>query len=114
MNCKECLVSVVAIMLVIAFVDAVCGPEVTPWLAYAAPVALASRYCSFGLGAMYSVLAGLLLCVAARHSGHPFSSDAYFLLAVGWQTLALILVAWLVSLLATTQLALRKLLAERR
>ena len=114
MDCKECLVSVVMLMLLICGVDVSCGPEVSPWIAYVIPIALASRYCGFAVGAMYAVLAGLLLCVAARHSGHPFSADGYFFIAAAWQALALLLIAWLVSRLATLQLTVRRVILDRR
>ncbi len=48
-------------------VDASLGPEVSPWM------------------------------VAARHSGHPYSTDGYFLLTVAWQTAALLVTAWLTA-----------------
>ena len=113
-ECKECLVSVILLMLLVVAADLYSGREVSLWIAYVLPVALASRYCSFRIGAMYAVLAGLLICVAARHTGHPFSSNTYFFLAVAWQTLTLLLVGWLVSRLAVAQLALRKASAARR
>jgi hypothetical protein len=68
MRCKECLSGVVAIMIVLLLVDLSCGPEISPWVAYAVPVALASRYSSFSMGAAYSVIGALLLLVAARLS----------------------------------------------
>ena len=114
MKCAECLFAVVAMMLAVASLDWLCGPQVSPWLAYAMPVALASRYCNFITGAAYALLAGALVCVVAKNSGHAFTSDTLFFVAVSWQVLALTLIAWLVSQLALTQLTLRKARAERR
>ena len=114
MKCAECLFAVVAMMLAVAALDWLCGPQVSPWLAYAVPVALASRYCSFLVGAAYALLAGALVCVVARNSGHAFTSDAFFFVAVSWQVLALTLIAWLVAQLGAAQLMLRKARAERR
>ena len=54
-------------------------------------MALASRYCSFIVGAAYALLAGALVCVVGRNSGHAFTSDAFFFVAVSWQVLALTL-----------------------
>jgi hypothetical protein len=114
MKCAECLFAVVAMMLAVAGLDLLCGPQVNPWLAYAIPVALASRYCSFIVGAAYALMAGALVCVVGRNSGHAFTSDAFFFVAVSWQVLALTLIAWLVSQLSIAQVALRKSRAERR
>lgn len=95
-------------MLVLLGIDASCGPEISPWVAYIVPVVLASRYCGFSTGAIYAALTGGLLCVAARHSGHPYSSDAYFLLAVSWQIFALLVVAWLTARLSSLEQMLRQ------
>ena len=114
MKCAECLFAVVAMMLAVAGLDLLCGPRVSPWLAYAIPVGLASRYCSFAVGATYALLAGALLCVVARNSGHAFTSEAVFFVAVSWQVLALTLIAWLVARLGAAQLMLRKARAEQR
>ncbi|HEX6155777.1 MAG TPA: hypothetical protein VFZ54_07120 [Burkholderiales bacterium] len=100
-------------MLVIVGVDIVCGRELSPWIAYIVPVALASRYCSLGVGAAYAILAGLLLCVAARHTGHPYSGDAYFLAAAASQTLVLLVIAWLISRLSALERLLRQLVQEQ-
>ncbi len=109
MKCKESLLVVIIMMLALLAIDASIGPELSPWVAYAVPVVLASRYCGLATGAMYAVLAGGLLCVAARHSGHPYSSDLYFLLAVASQSLALLVMAWLTARLSSLEQALREL-----
>jgi hypothetical protein len=105
------LSGVIAIMLVLLLVDSFCGPEISPWVAYAVPVALASRCCGFSTGAAYSVIAAGLLLVAARHSGHPYSGEAYFLVAVASQMLALLVIAWLTARLSTLEHVLRGLKA---
>lgn len=113
MHCKECLLAVVTLMLVVFGVDAVCGPEMSPWIAYAAPVAMAGRYCGFGFGAAYAVLSGLLILLAAKHSGHPYSSEWYLLLAASSQAFALLLIATLASRLAYVEGKLRDLRGTR-
>lgn len=40
---------------------------------------------------------GPVLVIAARHSGHPYSTGGYFLLTVAWQTAALLVTAWLTA-----------------
>jgi hypothetical protein len=110
---KESLSAVVAIMLVLLLVDASCGPEISPWIAYAVPVAIASRYCGFPTGAAYSVIAAGLILVAARHSGHPYSGDAYFAVAVVSQALALLAIAWLTARLSSLERVLQALHAWR-
>jgi hypothetical protein len=95
-------------MLVLLLIDHACGPEVSPWVAYAVPIILASRYCGFSTGAAYAILAAALVWIAARNSGHPYSSEALFLIAVSWQTLALLVIAWLSARLSTVE---RKLTA---
>ena len=109
MKCKERLPIVIVLMLALFAVDASIGPELSPWVAYAVPVVVAGRYCGLSTAAMYAVLAGGLLCVAARHSGHPYSSDVYFLLAAASQTLALLVMAWLAARLSSLEQALRAL-----
>ncbi len=109
---QERLLLVVVMMLAIVGVDAMCGPEVSPWAAYVVPVALAARLRGFRTAAVYAVLAGLLICVAARHSGHPYSSGFYFLVAAGSQTLVLLVIAWLVSRLSALEQALRAVLTS--
>jgi len=113
MQCKEWLTGVAALMLLLLLVDASCGPEISPWVSYTVPIILASRYCGFSMGAAYSVIAAGLLLLAARHSGHPYSADAYFLVAVGWQTVALIVIAWLTARLSSLERLLRALSAYR-
>lgn len=113
MRCGECLVAVVVMMLIVFVTDATCGPEFSPWIAYAAPVAMASRYCGLGFGAAYSVLGGLLICLAAKHSGHPYSSAWYLLLAASSQVLALLLIASLASRLAFVESKLRAVRGAR-
>lgn len=113
MQCKERLLSVAVMMLVLLGIDVSCGPEISPWVAYVVPVAFASRHCGFSMGAIYAVLAGALLCVGARHSGHPYSSDGYFLLAVLSQVLALIVVAWLTARLSSLEQMLCKVLGPQ-
>ena len=107
MRYRDCLSYVIPMMLAIVAVDATCGPEVSPWIAYSVPVALASRYCGFPVGAVYAVLAGLLLCSAARYSGHPYSSDAFFLFAAVSQMLMLLVLAALVRRLSMLERTLR-------
>jgi hypothetical protein len=111
--CLGCLLPVVVLMLVVGAADMLSGPEISPWIGYLFPVALASRCCGFGLGALYAVLAGFLMCVAARHAGHPFSTNVYFYLAAASQTFALVVVAWLVSRLASAHLAANGRLLDR-
>lgn len=113
MRCRECLVAVVAMMLIIFGVDATCGPEISLWIAYAAPVAMASRYCGFSFGAAYSVLSGLLICLAAKHSGHPYSNYWYLALAASSQVLALLLITSLASRLAFVERKLRDVRGAR-
>lgn len=109
MESRQCLMVVVAIMLALLAIDASCGPEISPWIAYMVPVALASRCSGFSVGAAYAVLAGGLLLVAARHSGHPYSSDGFFILAVCSQALALLVIAWLTARLSSLERVLRQL-----
>lgn len=111
MQYKERLSAVAAVMLVLMLVDLSCGPEISPWVAYALPVVLASRYCGFSMGAAYSVIAAGLLLFAARHSGHPYSGEAYFLIAVSWKLLALLVIAWLTARLSNLERVLRALSA---
>lgn len=112
MQCKQCLSIVIAIMLAMLGIDVICGAEVSPWVAYAVPVAFSSRYCGFSTGATYAALAGGLLCVAARQSGHPYSEDIYFLIAVSFQTLALLVIAWLTARLSQLESMLRRTAAR--
>jgi len=113
MRCKECLSLVATIMLFLLLIDLACGPEISPWVAYTVPIFLASRYCGFSMGAAYSVLAAALLFMSARHAGHPYSADAYFLIAVGWKTLALVVIAWLTARLTLLERHLRALSTYR-
>lgn len=111
MQRRECLLIVVSIMLVLLAVDASLGPEVSPWAAYIVPVALASRYCGLSTGAAYAAITAGLLVGAARHSGHPYSADAYFLIAVARQTAALLVIACLTARLSALEHAFRATLA---
>lgn len=103
---------IAAVMLGIAWLDGACGPELSPWIAYIVPIAMASRYCSFSTGAFYCVVAGLLLCLAAKHSGHPYSTTGYFLFATLSQTLVFLTIAWFVSRLVYLEGALRAALTN--
>jgi hypothetical protein len=114
MRCKELLPFIIAAMLGIAWLDIGCGPELSPWVGYLVPVALASRYCGFGTGAFYSTLAGLLICLAAKYSGHPYSSEGYLLFVAASQVLALLVVAWLVARTSQLEQALRGLVVMRK
>ena len=113
MDCKQRLLFVAVAMLGIAYIDATCGPELSPWVAYIAPVAVAARYCSFSIGAFYAVVAGLLICLVAKHTGHPYSSAEYFLFATLSQTLVFLVIGWFASQLANLEQTLRRILADR-
>lgn len=113
MQRSECLLIVISIMLVLLAVDTSLGPELSPWAAYIVPVALASRYCGLSTGAAYAAITAGLLVVAARQSGHPYSADGYFLVAVAWQTAALLVIAWLTARLSALEHALRATLVRQ-
>ena len=112
-ECRERLLIVILIMLALFGIDASSGPEFSPWVAYLVPVAMASRYCGLSTGAAYAVLAGGLLCIASRHSGHPYSSDTHFFVAVASQSLALLAVAWLTAQLSSLERTLSRLARQR-
>lgn len=111
MKCKECLSGVAALMLVLMLIDLTCGSEVSPWVGYALPVILVSRYCGFSMGAAYAVIAAGLLLFAARYAGHPYSWDVFFLVAVAWKMFALLVIAWLTARLSNLERILRALSA---
>ncbi len=113
MRCNESLVPLAALMLTILLVDLSCGPEITPWVVYTVPIVLVSRFCGFSMGVAYSVIAGGLLLLAARHSGHPYSAEGYLLIAVAWKTVALIVIAWLTARLSSLERLLRSLTVYR-
>ena len=109
MQCRKRLPFVIAAAVAIAWIDSRCGPELSLWVAYVVPVAVASRYCGFSIGAFYAVLAGLLLCLAAKYSGHPYSSEGYFLFATWSQMLVFLVIAWLASRLSSLEARLRRI-----
>jgi hypothetical protein len=108
-QCRQRLMLVATIMLGLLLVDSSSGPELSPWIAYAIPVAIAARCCGFSTGAAYAVIAGWLLYFAARHAGHPYSGEAYFFVSVSSQTIALLLIAWLTARLSDLERTLRSL-----
>ena len=108
-QCRGRLMTVATIMLALLILDTACGPEISPWIAYAVPVAIAARCCGFSMGAAYAVIAGWLLYMAARHAGHPFSDEAYFLVSTASHTLALLVIAWLTARLSNLERTLRSL-----
>lgn len=114
MECRKRLPLIAAAMLGVAYFDAACGPELSPWVAYIAPVAVAARHCGFSTGAFYAVVAGLLLCLAAKHSGHPYSSPEYFLFATLSQTLTFLVIGWFAAQLSSLEQMLRGLLNRTR
>jgi hypothetical protein len=108
-QCRQRLMLVATIMLALLLLDWSCGPELSPWIAYAVPVALAARCCGFSMGAAYAVIAGWLLYLAARHAGHPYSTEAYYFVSVSSQTIALLVIAWLTARLSNLERTLRGL-----
>ena len=83
--------------------------KISPCVAYAAPVVLASRYCGHSMGATYEMIAAGMLSFAAGHPGHAYSGQAYFLIAVPLEMLALLVIAWLTARLSNLERTLRAL-----
>jgi hypothetical protein len=100
-------------MAVIAYCDANTDEQISLWPLYVIPVCLVSSRFGFPEGAVAACVAGLLLLIAARFSGHPYSGHLYFLFATLGQVVALIVVAWYAARLAAAESILKKILSVK-
>jgi hypothetical protein len=71
-------VAVLVILLGVGYLDAVTGYELSVFLLYILPVALAAHFMGLRAGVATALLACLTWAVADRVSGHRYSHDWYF------------------------------------
>jgi hypothetical protein len=91
------------LMLGIAALDAVTGRQISLWIAYVMPVALAGWLLGFRAGFWLALLAGALLMGVGLIWGSLFSSYWYFAFAVLSRTTCFVFIAWLCHRLRLTQ-----------
>ncbi len=109
---KGALAASAALMLVIAYNDAIVPAQVSLWPLYILPVGLVSWRCGFLEGGLCAASAGLLLLVSARFGGHPYTDTGFLLFATAGHVAALLVIAWCMSRLAATESLLLKLLSK--
>jgi hypothetical protein len=97
------LVTLIVAMLVIASADAMTGRQVSLWVAYVIPVAIAGWLLGFRAGMLLALFAGALLAVVGVLWGTLFSSYWYFAFALASRTTCFVFIAWLCHRLRLTQ-----------
>jgi len=106
---RICLAVAVAAMAIIAYCDAHTNDQISLWFLYIGPVSLVSWKFDFFEGFFCACAAGVLLAVSAIFSGHPYSTNSFFLLATLCHTGALLTIAWYAARLAAIQSILKKI-----
>lgn len=89
------------VMAVIALADS--QTKVSLWPLYLAPVIYLSWLSGFTLGAITACLAGVLLALAVKISGHPYSENFFFVVSTLSHVAAFLVVAWLANRAALAQ-----------
>ncbi|HZS66937.1 MAG TPA: hypothetical protein VFA72_07485 [Burkholderiales bacterium] len=107
-NCLRRLPVIVAAMVAIAIFDANLGSQLSAWVAYVVPVAIAARHCGFLIGVACAFVSGGLILLTGNFAGHPYASFSYFMFGTASQTLAFLEVAWLASRLSNLEATLSK------